>query len=516
MMWIVRLALRRPYTFAVMALLIILIGGVAIYQTPTDIFPEIDIPVITVIWTYKGMATEEVERRITTFSEFSIGGNVNDIRRIESQTVNGVSVIKIFFHPNVRVEAALAQVAAISQQIRAIMPPSVQPPVILRFNASSVPILQISLSSKVLSEAEVYDYAMWQMRQRLLVIRGLTIPSPYGGMEREVMVDLDPELLRARGVSAKDVADAINAYNLALPTGVVRIDVQQYPVTLNNSPLTTAAFNDIPVKQSNGATIYLRDVAQVRDGYNPQTTVVRRDGNRGALVTILKNGGASTLDIIRQVKEMMPSIRDSAPKGLDIDLLFDQSLFVQAAVDGVVHESVIAALLTATMILIFLGSWRSTLVVAVSIPLSILCSLAALYALGKTLNVMTLGGLALAVGILVDDATVEIENIHRNLAMGKPLKQAILDGAQQIAGPTFVSTLTICAVFVSVVFLDGPPQFLFTPLAMAVVFAMLASYLLSRTLVPVMVHYLLPAEIAAHAAAPRGLHGLLRLVPWRF
>ncbi len=377
----------------------------------------------------------------------------------------------------------------------------------LRFNASSVPILQISLSSRTLSEADVYDYAMWQMRQKLLVIRGLTIPTPYGGLEREVMVDLDPQLLRARGVSAKDVADAINAYNLAMPTGVVRIDALQYPVTMNNMPLTAAAFNDIPIKQAEGVTVYLRDVAQVRDGYNSQTTVVRRDGHRGALVTILKNGGASTLEIIRQVKEMMPTLRASAPKGLDIELLFDQSLFVQAAVDGVVHESVLAALLTATTILIFLGSWRSTLVVAVSIPLSILCSLVGLYALGNTLNVMTLGGLALAVGILVDDATVEIENIHRNLAMGKPLKQAILDGAQQIAGPTFVSTLTICAVFVSVVFLDGPPRYLFTPMAMAVVFAMLASYLLSRTLVPVMVHYLLPAEIAAHAEHRAGGEG---------
>jgi multidrug efflux pump subunit AcrB len=500
-MWIVRLALRRPYTVVVMAILIVLLSSVAIVQTPTDIFPEIDIPVITIIWTYRGMAAEEVEKRITTFCEHSSGGNVNDVRRIESQTVNGVAVIKIYLHPRASVETALAQVTALCQSIRAIMPPGIQPPIVLRFSASSVPILQISLSSKTLSESEVYDFALWQMRQRLNVIRGLTMPTPYGGIEREIMVDLDPGLLQARGVSAKDVADAINAYNLAMPTGVARIDTQEYPVSLNNSPTSAGAFNDIPIKYVNGAMVYMHDVAQVRDGFNAQNTVVRRDGNRGALVTVLKNGGASTLQIVKDVKALIPTIRAIAPKGLSIDLLFDQSLFVQAAISGVVHESIIAALLTATMILVFLGSWRSTLIVAISIPLSILFSLTVLYLLGHTLNVMTLGGLSLAVGILVDDATVEIENIHRNVAMGKALRRAILDGAQQIAAPTFVSTLTICCVFVSVIFLDGPPRYLFVPMALAVVFAMLASYLLSRTLVPVMADYLLPAETAAHAAA---------------
>ncbi|MCY2995342.1 MAG: efflux RND transporter permease subunit [Planctomycetota bacterium] len=500
-MWIVRLALSRPYTIVVLAILIVLLASVSISQTPTDIFPEIDLPVVTVIWTYKGMAAEEIEKRITTFSETSTGGNVANIRRIESQTVNGVAVVKIYFHPNVSVDSAITQVTAMSQSIRAIMPPGIQPPIILRFNASSVPILQISLSSETLSESEVYDFAQWQLRQRLNVIRGLTMPTPYGGLERQIMVDLDPDLLQARQLSAKDVADAINAYNLALPTGVARIDTQQYPVSLNNTPSTAAAFNDIPIKVVNGTMVTMRDVAQVRDGFNAQTTIVHRDGHRGALVTVLKNGAASTLEIVSRVKALLPTIQKVAPPGLNIELLFDQSLFVEAAISGVVQESFIAGLLTATMILVFLGSWRSTLIVAVSIPLSILFSLFVLYLLGHTLNVMTLGGLSLAVGILVDDATVEIENIHRNLALGKPLKRAILDGAQQIAVPTFVSTLTICAVFVSVVFLEGPPRYLFVPLALAVVFAMLASYFLSRTLVPVMADYLLPAEVADHTPA---------------
>jgi multidrug efflux pump subunit AcrB len=519
-MWIVRLALSRPYTFVVMAILIVLLASVAIWQTPTDIFPEIDIPVVSVIWTYKGMAPEEVERRITTYTENSIGGNVNDIRRIESQTLNGVAILKIYFHPNVNVGVAMAQVTAQMQSIRAIMPTGIQPPIILRFNASSVPILQISLSSDTLSESAVYDFAQWQMKQRLNVIRGLTLPTPYGGLERQVMVDLDPHLMQARGVSAKDVADAINVYNLAVPTGVARIDTQQYPVTLNNSPLKTAVFNDIPIKYVRGAMVYLRDIAQVRDGFTAQTTVVRRDGNRGVLLTVLKNGGASTLDIVNQVKSMLPTLQKiPEAKGIKIELLFDQSLFVRAAITGVVQESVIAGLLTATMILMFLGSWRSTLIVAVSIPLSILFSITVLYMMGHTLNVMTLGGLSLAVGILVDDATVAIENIHRNIALGKPLRQAIFDGAQQIAVPTFVSTLTICAVFVSVVFLEGPPRYLFVPLALAVVFAMMASYVLSRTLVPVMADYLLPAEHhAEHAENTRiGLFGRIhRGFEWGF
>ncbi len=512
-MWIVRLALKRPYTFVVMALLIMVLGVTSISQMRTDIFPEIDIPVITMIWTYKGMETSEVERRITTYSEYAITSNVNGIKRVESQTLNGVAVIKIHFHPGTDIGTAMSQVTSAAQSIRALMPPGIQPPIIVRFNASSVPILQIGLSSATMSEEEVYDYGLYILRTQLSTVQGLTMPTPYGGRERQVMVDLDPQLLQAKGLSPKEVADAINSYNLAYPTGVVRIDTHEYPVTLNNTPLSAASFNDIPIRASGGATIYMRDVAQVRDGSNSQTTVVRRNGTRGALVTLLKNGNASTLDIVHEVQQVMPEIRAAAPGDLQIDLLFDQSLFVTAAIEGVVTESIIAGLLTAAMILVFLGSWRSTLIVAVSIPLAILSSIVMLYLLGYSLNVMTLGGLALAVGILVDDATVEIENIHRNLGLGKPLRQAILDGAMQIAGPTFVSTLTISIVFVSVLFLEGPPKYLFTPLALAVAFAMLASYLLSRTIVPTMVDYLLPTELAHHAAlghgAERGWFGRL-------
>jgi CzcA family heavy metal efflux pump len=508
-MWIVQLALRRPYTFVVMALLMLVLGITSITRMRTDIFPEIDIPVVTMIWAYKGMDAEEFERRITTFSEYALSGNVSDVKKIESQTLNGVGVIKVYFHQGANVGVAVAQVTSVAQAIRQIMPPSVQPPIILRFNASSVPIVQLSLSSSTLSESDVYDYALWRLRTQLSTIQGLTLPAPYGGKERQIMVDLDTQALQSKGITPKDVADAVNANNLAFPTGVARIGVQEYPVSLNNTPATADAFNNIPIKVANGATIYMKDVAQVRDGFTTQTTMVRRDGERGALVTILKNGNASTLDVVNKVKAMLPDLRASAPKGLDIEVLFDQSLFVQAAVEGVVHESIIAGLLTAAMILLFLGSWRSTLIVAVSIPLSIMTSIILLFAMGHSLNVMTLGGLALAVGILVDDATVEIENIHRNLGMGKQLKQAILDGASQIAGPTFVSTLTICIVFVSVVFLDGPAQYLFTPLALAVVFAMGASYLLSRTLVPVMVNYLLPAEVLAHAAESAHKPGLV-------
>jgi multidrug efflux pump subunit AcrB len=508
-MWIVRLALQRPYTFVVMALLIVVLGGTSIQQMRTDIFPEIDIPVVTVIWTYKGMESSEVERRITTYSEYALSSNVNDIKRMESQTLNGVAVIKIFFHQGVDIGTALSQVTSVAQAIRAVMPPGINPPIIIRFNASSVPILQIGLSSETMSEEEVYDYGLYVLRTQLSTVQGLTMPTPYGGRERQVMVDLDPNLLQAKGISAKEVADAISAYNLAYPTGVARIDTHEYPVTLNNTPLTPDSFNDIPIKNIGDATVYMRDVAQVRDGSNSQTTIVRRNGSRGALVTLLKNGNASTLDIVNQVKAMMPQIRAAAPADLRIDLLFDQSLFVTAAIEGVVAESVIAGLLTAAMILVFLGSWRSTLIVAVSIPLAILSSIVMLYLLGHSLNVMTLGGLALAVGILVDDATVEIENIHRNLGLGKPLRQAILDGAQQIAGPTFVSTLTISIVFVSVLFLDGPPKYLFTPLALAVAFAMLASYLLSRTIVPTMVDYLLPAELRHGHGAGSGWFGRL-------
>jgi CzcA family heavy metal efflux pump len=490
-MWIVRLALRRPYTFIVMALLILLLGITSIKTTPTDIFPEIDIPVVTVVWQYPGLSPDQMAKQITTFSEYTISSAVDNVKNIESQTLAGVATIRIFFQPNVRIDSAIAQVTAVSQTILRRMPPGTQPPFIIRYNASSVPILQLALGSKTLSEAQLYDYGIYRVRQAIAPVRGATLPLPYGGKPRQIMVDLDPQALLAKGLSPLDVSNAVNAQNLTLPTGTTKIGTSEFIVGLNASPDTVAAINDVPIKQVNGSMVYIRDIGHVRDGFAVQTNVVRKDGSRSALLTILKNGGASTLDVVNQVKALLPGMRAAAPPGLEMMELFDQSIFVRAAISGVVKEGVIAALLTATMILLFLGSWRSTFIVMVSIPLSILASLSILSLLGYTLNVMTLGGLALAVGILVDDATVEIENIHRNLAQGKPIQRAILDGAQQIAVPAFVSTLAICLVFVSVVFLTGPAKYLFTPLALAVAFAMLASYLLSRTLVPVMVKYLI-------------------------
>src|SRR2546428_3369432 len=506
LMWIVRLALRRPYTFVVMGLTILLLGVFAIVTTPTDIFPEIDIPVVSVIWNYEGLSTEEMAARITTFSEYTISSAVNDVRSIESQTYPGVAVIKIFFQPNVNVEGALAQVTALSQTILRRMPPGAVPPFVIQYNASSVPIIQLALGSKTLSEAQLYDYGIYRIRQQIAPIQGITLPLPYGGKPRQVMVDLDPQALLAKSISAADVSAAVNLQNLTLPSGTVKLGPREYRVSLNSSPDAVAALNELPVKVVNGATVYLRDVAHVRDGFAVQTNLVRTDGRRSALLIVIKKGGASTLTIVKQLKDLLPSIRASAPPGMEIKDLFDQSLFVRAAITGVLVEGAIAAFLTGVMILLFLGSWRSTLVVITSIPLSILTSLAILSAIGQTLNVMTLGGLALAVGSLVDGATVEIENIHRNLGLGTRLVQAILDGAQQIATPAFVSTLSICIVFVPVVFLTGPAKYLFTPLAMAVVFAMLASYLLSRTIVPTLVRYLLVAEVHGDAdsdATPR-------------
>src|SRR6267378_2161037 len=465
-MWIVRLALRRPYTFVVMGLTILLLGVFAIVTTPTDIFPEIDIPVVSVIWNYEGLTSEDMAARITTFSEYTISSAVNDVRNIESQTYPGVAVIKIYFQPNVNLEAALAQVTAVSQTILRRMPPGAVPPFIIQYNASSVPIIQLALSGKTIPESQLYDYGIYRIRQQIAPIQGITLP---------------------------------------LPSGSVKLGPREYRVSLNSSPDAVAALNDLPVKYVNGAVVYVRDVGYVRDGFAVQTNIVRQDGRRSVLLTVIKKGGASTLTIVKQLKALLPSIRAAAPPGLEIKELFDQSLFVRAAITGVLSEGAIAAVLTGLMILLFLGSWRSTLVVITSIPLSILTSLAILSAIGQTLNVMTLGGLALAVGILVDDATVEIENIHRNLGLGTRLVQAILDGAQQIATPAFVSTLSICIVFVPVVFLTGPAKYLFTPLAMAVVFAMLASYLLSRTIVPTLVRYLLASE--ARDGPASGLFG---------
>ncbi len=505
-MWIVRLALNRPYTFIVASILILVLGFSSIATTPTDIFPNIDIPVVTVIWSYSGLPAKEVEQRITTFSEF-VMAVVNDVKAIDSQTVNGASVIKISFQPQVRIDAAMSQVGAAVNSIRFRMPPGVNPPWIVRFSASTVPIIQLSLSSDTLSESEIYDYGLFRVRQQLTTVPGTLLPTPYGGVARQIMVDLDQNALLAKGLTPIDVTAAINAQNVTLPSGTAKVDSREYTVSTNSSPVDALMLNDVPIKTVNGSLVYMRDIAHVRDGWSVQQNVARANGKPAALLTIMKTGSVSTLDIVNQIKnDVLPTSRAAAPKGLKITELFDQSIFVKASIAGVLREGVIAASLTALMILLFLGSWRSTLIIAISIPLSILSSIIVLSAMGETMNTMTLGGLALAIGILVDDATVTIENIHRHMD-GQPLREAVLIGASEIATPTLVSTLTICIVFVSVVFLTGPAKFLFTPMALAVVFAMLASYLLSRTLVPVLVNYLLGAEHGPSDGGSRGFFG---------
>jgi len=490
-MWIVRLALRRPYSFTVMAILIVLVGVITITRMSTDIFPNINIPVVSVIWSYSGVAPEEMEKRFVTVCERAMTTTVNDIEHIESQSYNGVAVIKVFFHEGAKVEAGVAQITSIAQTLLRIMPPGTTPPLIIQYSASNVPILQLGLSSKTLSEQQLYDLGLNFIRTQLATIQGAQVPLPYGGKSRQVMVDIDPQKLFGKGLSPSDVSNAINAQNVILPAGTQKIGDREYNVRLNSSPEVLQVLNDLPIKQVNGAMVYIRDVAQVRDGFAVQTNIVAQNRIRSALLTVLKSASASTLDIIKRVKEALPRIQSTLPKELEISQLFDQSIFVRASINGVLREGVIAACLTALMILLFLGNWRSTLVVATSIPLSILSSIIVLGALGQTMNIMTLGGLALAVGILVDDATVELENIHRNLAMGKPMIRAILDGAMQIAVPAFVSTLSICIVFVPIFFLSGTARYLFQPLATAVIFAMLASYLLSRTVVPTMVKFLM-------------------------
>jgi multidrug efflux pump subunit AcrB len=503
-MWIVQLALRRPYTFVIMAMLIVILGVLAIVRMPTDIFPEIDIPVVSVIWSYGGVSPEEMAEIITVRCERSFTTSVNDIEHMESESLPGLAIIRVFFFPRARVDAAVAQLAAASQAVLHSLPTGITPPSILRYNASSVPILQLGISSDTLPEQQLYDLGYQSIRTQMSNIQGAMFPLPYGGKPRQISVDLDPKALYAQGLSATDVVRAVNSQALILPAGSVKIGAQEYTIKLNSSPELVAAFNRLPIRQVGNATVYVGDVAHVRDGYAVQTNIVRHNGSRGALLTVLKNGGSSTLDIVARIKAMLPRIRLTLPAALNLKLMFDQSLFVRAAIAGVLREACIAAVLTGLMILLFLGSWRSTIIVCVSIPLSILTSLAVLNLLGETINVMTLGGLALAVGILVDDATVEIENIHRNLGQRKPILQAILDGAMQIAVPAFVSTLCICIVFVPVIFLTGAARYLFTPLALAVVLAMMASYLLSRTLVPTMVRYLLAAEVERYASGEEG------------
>jgi len=494
-MWIVRLALRRPYTFVVMALAILLAGGLAIARMPADIFPEIDIPIVSIVWSYGGMTPEDMANMITTRSERGMTTTVNDIEHMESQSYAGVSVTRLYFHPGAKIEAAIAQISAQANQLVGYLPEGARPPGILTYNAAAVPILQLGLSSATMSEQEVFDLGTNFIRTQLATIQGASVASPYGGKQRAVMVDIDPQALFSRGLSATDISAALNLESIILPSGSAKIGSREYRVEMNNTPSVVEQFNRLPIKSIKGSTIYMRDIAQVRDGYQVQTNIVRHNGERGALLTILKNGGASTLDIVRRVKDALPRVESTLPPGLKVQTLFDQSIFVRAAIQDVLKEAAAAAVLTGLMILLFLGSWRSTLIVCISIPLSILTSLAILYALGQTINIMTLGGMALAVGILVDDATVEIENIHRNLGMGKAIVKSILDGAQQIAVPAFVSTLCICIVFVPVAFLTGTARYLFTPLAMAVALAMGASYLLSRTLIPTMIRFLLPAEL---------------------
>jgi multidrug efflux pump subunit AcrB len=490
-MWIVRLALRRPYTFVVASILILILGIVAVLRTPVDIFPEINIPVVSVLWTYNGLSPEEMSGRIVYQYERSLTTTVNDIEHIESQCWSGRAIVKIFFHPGADIGSAVAQVTSISGSAIRTMPPGTTPPLVLEYSASSVPILQVGLSGAGLTEQQLGDLATNFLRTSLITIPGVGIPYPYGGKQRQVEVDLNPSALQSKGLSASDVVNALGAQNLIIPAGTAKIGTIEYQVDMNGAPQKVPELNDLPVRTVGNSTIYIKDVAYVRDGYPPQTNVVRVDGQRSALMVVLKNGNVSTLEIISDLKKLLPTVLAGLPANLKTQMYSDQSIFVKASIYGVVREGVIAACLTGLMILLFLGSWRSTLIIAVSIPLSVLVSLIVLSALGETINIMTLGGLALAVGILVDDATVEIENINRNLDQGKEIIQSILDGASQIAVPALVSTLSICIVFVPMFFLSGVARYLFVPLGEAVVFAMLASYLLSRTLVPTMARYLL-------------------------
>ncbi|MEI6714290.1 MAG: efflux RND transporter permease subunit [Verrucomicrobiota bacterium] len=507
-MWIVRLALRRPYTFVVAALALLLMTPFVLLRTPTDIFPAINIPVVSVIWQYAGLSAQEIEQRIIYVHERSLSATVNDIEHIESNSFNGVGIIKVFLREGASVDGAVAQITAVAQTVTRLMPPGQMPPLVIRYSASTVPVLQYSLTSSSLSEGEIYDITLNQVRTSLVTVPGAQIPWPYGGRTRVVSVDLDLTALKARGLTPQDVVTAVSSQNLIMPTGTAKVGGTEYDIEVNSSPLHLEELNDIPIKTIGETTIRLREVGQARDGSQPQQNVVRHDGTRGVLLTIMKSGMASTLQVVNSIKEMMPRVLSTVPSTIKVQEFSDQSLFVRAAIEGVLKEGIIAAALTAIMILLFIGSWRSTVIIAISIPLAVLCSIAILSALGETINLMTLGGLALAVGILVDDATVEIENVHRQMSLGKPLQQAILDGAEEIALPALVSTLCICIVFVPMFFLTGVAHYLFVPLAEAVVFAMLASYALSRTLIPTLVQWFYRnqnlAEHGEHAPLPSG------------
>jgi len=491
MLWFVRVALKRPYTFVVLALLILIFGPLAALKSPTDIFPDIKIPVISAVWTYTGLSPEDMSGRVVYYYERQLSSTVNDIDHIESQSLAGYGIVKIFFQPNVDIRTATAQVTSISQTVLKQMPPGITPPLILNYNASTVPILQLALSSAEETEQKLFDFGQNFIRPQLATVPGTAVPSPYGGKVRQIQIDVNPQALQSRHLSAEDVENALAAQNQIIPVGTQKIGRFEYSVKLNNSPDAFEKLNDLPIKSADGTIIYMRDVASVRDGNPPQTNVVRVNGSRAVLMTILKSGAASTLDIVSNVRKLLPTIKETLPASIHLDAIGDQSIFVKAAVSGVAREAVIAALLTSLMILLFLGSWRSTIIITVSIPLAILSSIAGLYAIGETLNIMTLGGLALAVGILVDDATVTIENINWHLEQGKEVRVAIMDGAHQIVGPAFISLLCICIVFIPMFFLNGVAHFLFVPMAEAVVFAMIASFFLSRTLVPTLAAYLL-------------------------
>jgi len=497
-MWIVKLALSRPYTFLVAALLILILSPIVILRTPVDIFPNIDIPVVSILWNYAGFSPQEMEQRIVTPTERGLTTIVNDIEHTESQSLNGIGVIKVFFHPSVKIDMAVAQITALCQTQLRSLPVGTTPPLIIQYNASSVPIIQLSLSSKTLSEQTLNDLSLNSIRPPLTTIQGLASPYPYGGKQRQILVDIDIPKLQALSLTPSDVVNAINVQNLILPSGTAKIGPLEYDIALNGSPQAVGDLNNLPIKTVNGVIIYVRDVAHVRDGFSPQTNIVRQDGIRSTLISIMKNGDVSTLDIVAQVKALIPKLKPSLPDDLQIRTLFDQSIFVRASIDGVIREGIIAACLTALMILLFLGDWKSTMIIAVSIPLSVLSSILMLSMLGETINIMTLGGLALAVGILVDDATVTIENIDRYIDKGLDLHEAILEGASQIAVPAFVSSLCICIVFVPMFLLSGVARFLFIPLAESVVFAVMASYVLSRTLVPTLAMYLLRAKPHGH------------------
>ena len=497
-MWLVLLALRRPYTFVCAAILTLVFGIVAIVRMPVDIFPAINVPVVSMLWSYGGLSPSEMEKRVVVLAERVYSSYVNDIEHIESQSLNGQSIIKVYFQPDANVQAGMAQLTAASQGITRNMPPGISPPFMLRLNATDVPILQLGVSSPSRTESELSDLGTNFIRLPLATVHGVTVTPAFGGVPRLVNVDIDPQALFAKGLSPGDVSRAINAQNVILPAGTAKMGEREYYVRMNSSTDSVRQLADLPVKTVNGATIVVGDVAQVREGSGVQTNIVRQNGHRGTYISMLKSGAVSTLSIVDQVKQMLPSIQAGMPPDVKLDLLSDQSVYVRSTIAGVLREGIIAACLTAMMILLFLGSWRSTIIVALSIPLSVLASIVCLWAAGETLNVMTLGGLALAVGILVDDATVAIENIHRNMELGKSLRQAIVDGAEEIAIPAFVSTLSICIVFLPIFALAGPAAALFRPLALAVIFAMTASYLLSRTLVPTMADYMLPVEAARH------------------